>query len=101
MVLYIDKPNQIKPNQTKLNQTKLNQIKSNHNTQGYYFMKTLTHNITSLFGEKGKLWFNNLPDITNKLAELWDLSELTAYNNLSYNYVLKGWQTRANKERIC
>ena len=62
-------------------------------------MKTLTNNITNLFGEKGTLWLNNLPEITNKLSEIWNLSELSAYNNLSYNYVLKGFQTRENKTK--
>ena len=61
-------------------------------------MKKLTNNITNLFGEKGTLWLNNLPEITNKLSEIWNLSELTPYNNLSYNYVLKGFQTRKNKK---
>jgi streptomycin 6-kinase len=62
-------------------------------------MKKLTKNITNLFGEKGKLWLNNLPEITNKLSEIWNLSDLSAYNNLSYNYVLKGFQTRENKTK--
>ena len=62
-------------------------------------MKTLTNNITKLFGEKGTLWLNNLPEITNKLSEIWNLSELSAYNDLSYNYALKGFQTRENKNK--
>ena len=62
-------------------------------------MKTLTNNITNLFGEKGTLWLNNLPEITNKLSEIWNLSELSAYNDLSYNYALKGFQTRENKNK--
>ena len=40
-----------------------------------------------------------MPEITNKLSEIWNLSELSAYNNLSYNYVLKGFQTRENKTK--
>jgi len=62
-------------------------------------MKTLTNNITNLFGEKGKIWLNNLPEITNKLSEIFNLSDLSAYNNLSYNYLLKGFQTRENKTK--
>ena len=62
-------------------------------------MKKLKKNIKNLFGEKGKIWINNLPEITNKLSEIWNLSDLRAYNNLSYNYVLKGFQTRENKTK--
>ncbi|WP_287007562.1 aminoglycoside phosphotransferase family protein [Legionella sp.] len=49
-------------------------------------------NILSIYGEQGKKWLAELPSIRQELADLWQLSELKPVANLSYNYVLEGFQ---------
>ena len=48
--------------------------------------------ICSIHGLKGKQWLLNLPRLIEKLAKRWQLVELKPVPNLSYNYVLSGWQ---------
>ena len=55
-------------------------------------MKTFEQNIINLYGEKGKQWQENLPNLITKLANTYGLSNLKPVNNLSYNYVLSGFQ---------
>lgn len=49
-------------------------------------------NITNIYGSKGQQWLNNLPDIANKIAKEWNLSNLKPVDNLSMNYVVSGLQ---------
>jgi streptomycin 6-kinase len=55
-------------------------------------MQTLKQNITNLYGEKGKQWLDHLPNLIAQLAAIYGLSNLKPVNNLSYNYVLSGFQ---------
>lgn len=55
-------------------------------------MTEFSENIKRIYGEKGKLWLNDLPIITARLSKLWNLTDLTVHANLSYNYVLDGLQ---------
>lgn len=55
-------------------------------------MKTFEQNIINLYGEKGRQWQENLPNFVAQLANTYGLSNLKAVNNLSYNYVLSGFQ---------
>lgn len=55
-------------------------------------MKTFEQNIINLYGEKGRQWQENLPNLVAQLANTYGLSNLKAVNNLSYNYVLSGFQ---------
>lgn len=55
-------------------------------------MKILEQNIINLYGEKGRQWQENLPNLVAQLANTYGLSNLKAVNNLSYNYVLSGFQ---------
>lgn len=55
-------------------------------------MKTFEQNIINLYGAKGKQWQENLPNLITKLANTYGLSNLKPVNNLSYNYVLSGFQ---------
>ena len=55
-------------------------------------MKTFEQSIINLYGEKGKQWQENLPNLVAQLANTYGLSNLKAVNNLSYNYVLSGFQ---------
>lgn len=44
-------------------------------------------NILSLYGQRGRVWVNNLLHLTEKLAKPWGLSDVQVLPNLSYNYV--------------
>jgi streptomycin 6-kinase len=55
-------------------------------------MQALKNNILNIYGEKGKQWLDNLPNLITKLTETYGLSNLKPVNNLSYNYVLSGLQ---------
>ena len=49
-------------------------------------------NIINIYGSKGQQWLDDLPDIVNKIAKEWNLTDLTPVNNLSINYVASGKQ---------
>lgn len=49
-------------------------------------------NIISLYGDRGRVWLNDLPIIIEKILKQWDLRNLKPVENLSYNYVLTGIQ---------
>lgn len=55
-------------------------------------MKAFEKNIINLYGEKGKQWLDYLPNLVMQLANTYGLSNLKPVNNLSYNYVLSGFQ---------
>ena len=48
--------------------------------------------IIELNGGKGRAWLENLNFSVNKLAEEWNLSALRPFQNLTFNYVLAGFQ---------
>ena len=52
-------------------------------------MKTLTENITNIFGKQGKHWIASLPDIVEVLAAHWQLRDVTPVDNMTFNYVAK------------
>ncbi len=49
-------------------------------------------NIINIYGTRGKEWLNSLPEQIISIAAANRLSALTPVNNLSYNYVLSGFQ---------
>jgi streptomycin 6-kinase len=49
-------------------------------------------NTIAMYGQQGKNWLANLPTITTALAQQWGLSNLIPLKNLSYNYILSGFQ---------
>ncbi|MDX2346257.1 MAG: aminoglycoside phosphotransferase family protein [Legionella sp.] len=49
-------------------------------------------NTLNIFGNKGKQWLEALPDIITDLAVQYGLSQLKPVSNLSFNYVLSGYQ---------
>lgn len=55
-------------------------------------MTAFESNIINLYGEKGKLWLDHLPNLVTQLASTYGLSNLKPVDNLSYNYVLTGFQ---------
>ena len=55
-------------------------------------MKELEKNIINLYGKKGKQWLANLPNLIAQVGTTYGLSNLNPVKNLSYNYVLSGFQ---------
>ncbi|WED43927.1 aminoglycoside phosphotransferase family protein [Legionella cardiaca] len=55
-------------------------------------MSLYEQTIISLYGKEGKRWLEKLPYLINELVAAWQLSHLTPVDNLSYNYVLSGFQ---------
>jgi len=55
-------------------------------------VKIFEQNIINLYGKKGRQWLDYLPNLVTSLAVTYGLSHLKPVNNLSYNYVLSGFQ---------
>ncbi len=55
-------------------------------------MTVFEKNIIGIYGQKGKSWLAKLPDLICQLEVLWNLTELKPVANLTYNYVLVGFQ---------
>ena len=49
-------------------------------------------NMIAMYGDRGKDWLATLPAVTTELAQQWELSDLFPIENLSYNYILSGFQ---------
>ena len=50
-------------------------------------MQTYEKNIINLFGQMGSNWLQQLPTITEFLANKWHLTDLQAMPNLTWNFV--------------
>ena len=55
-------------------------------------MNQLESNIINIYGERGKAWLVDLPILVKQIASKHHLTDLQPVNNLSYNYVLSGFQ---------
>lgn len=55
-------------------------------------MNTFQSNIISIYGEKGKSWLDELPELVTAISSRLDLRDLKEFTNLTYNYVLSGFQ---------
>ena len=55
-------------------------------------MKTLSKNAINVWGDKGKRWLKDLPEILSILTCYWKLSNVIPVNNMTYNYVAKAKQ---------
>jgi streptomycin 6-kinase len=55
-------------------------------------MKAFEKNIVNLYGEKGKQWLDDLPNLIMQVEVTYGLSNLKPVEALSYNYVLSGFQ---------
>ena len=58
-------------------------------------MEKLKKNIIKIYGDRGKDWLAELPRTIDQLKDAWGLSRLTPLSNLSYSYVLEGFQRNA------
>lgn len=56
----------------------------------YTYSDTFKHTIISTYGDHGATWLKQLPDIIEQCKRQWQLSHLTPYTHLTYNYVLSG-----------
>lgn len=55
-------------------------------------MKTFKQNIIAMYGVAGQQWLDQLPSITEGLANTYGLSDLEPVSNMTFNYVLAGHQ---------
>jgi streptomycin 6-kinase len=55
-------------------------------------MNNFENNIINIFKEKGKIWLFDLPNLVKKAADNWKLHSLIPISDLTYNYVLSGFQ---------
>jgi streptomycin 6-kinase len=55
-------------------------------------MTAFESNIINIYGEKGRRWLDHLPRLVAKIEVGYGLSNLKPVKNLSYNYVLTGFQ---------
>lgn len=55
-------------------------------------MNAFHSNIISIYGEKGQACLNELPQLVTAISSRLDLRDLKEFTNLSYNYVLSGFQ---------
>jgi len=55
-------------------------------------MEKLKANIIKIYGSRGESWLAGLPHMVDQLKTAWGLSKLKPLSNLSYSYVLEGFQ---------
>jgi streptomycin 6-kinase len=55
-------------------------------------MNAFEQKIISIHKQRGKAWLEELPGIVRQLSEEWKLNRLKSVDNLSYNYVMAGFQ---------
>jgi streptomycin 6-kinase len=53
-------------------------------------VNTFEKNIISIYEDKGQIWLNSLPQLIEKIAAKWHLTDLQPIDTLSYHYVLTG-----------
>ncbi|NDH09746.1 MAG: streptomycin phosphotransferase [Gammaproteobacteria bacterium] len=55
-------------------------------------MNGFQSNSLNIYGEKGKAWLDELPELVTAIASRLDLRDLKEVTNLTYNYVLSGFR---------
>lgn len=55
-------------------------------------MNAFEQKITTVYGNKGKRWIAELPNLVTSIVKNWGLTDLKVVDNLSYNYILSGFQ---------
>ena len=51
-----------------------------------------TQTIISLYGEKGQVWLDRLPDTIAAYAQRYNLEQLSPMSSMKFNYVARGYQ---------
>lgn len=54
-------------------------------------MNGFQSNSLNIYGEKGKAWLDELPELVTAISSRLDLRDLKEVTNLTYNYVLSGF----------
>lgn len=57
-------------------------------------MNTFESNILSIYQKNGKKWLKDLPEHVRYFENLWQLHDLSPLRDLSYSYVLSGFQAK-------
>lgn len=55
-------------------------------------MNTFQPNVINIYAKKGKAWFAELPRLVESLSSRLGLRDLKKITNLTYSYVLSGFQ---------
>lgn len=55
-------------------------------------MNIFHSNIINIYGERGKAWLNELHELVSAISSRLELRDLKEVSNLTYNYVLSGFQ---------
>jgi streptomycin 6-kinase len=55
-------------------------------------MNTFHSNIISIYGQRGKAWLDEVPELVVAISSRLELRDLKEVTNLTYNYVLSGFQ---------
>ena len=55
-------------------------------------MQSFQRNISQIYGAQGDAWLGNLPLLVREIAKKYSLSQLLPFENLTYHYVLSGYQ---------
>jgi streptomycin 6-kinase len=55
-------------------------------------MSEFIDNITSIHGDKGRKWLEDLDSLVADLAQKWNLRNLKPFENLTFNYVARGFR---------
>lgn len=55
-------------------------------------MSMFPQTILDLFGDRGRTWLEDLPDLIRDLEQCWELTAQPPFENLSYNYVAPALQ---------
>jgi streptomycin 6-kinase len=55
-------------------------------------MNVFQSKIISIYQEKSKEWLNALPELITAISSKLDLHDLKEVTNITYNYVLSGFQ---------
>ena len=50
--------------------------------------KSFVDNVNNTFGPSGAQWLNDLPTLVDYFVDLWGLSRIRPFENLSYNYTM-------------
>lgn len=56
-------------------------------------MNPFQSNIINIYGEKSQAWLDVLPELLATISSRLDLRDLKEVTNLTYNYVLLGFQS--------
>lgn len=62
--------------------------------------KSWQEKVVRTFGEGGKLWLQDLPNLIERSCDYWGLQEVEAVPNLSYNYVASATKRGERSSRV-